>query len=135
VLPVPAARQHFSRQVMQRFRRSCRLYNQCPISLRSERGVRKNFNNILLNPKAIYHVHKSPPLVPILSQINLVHTTPSYFSKTHFCTTLPLSLFLPGFPNKILYAILFVSMRVTFPAHHILLNFIIRIIFCEEHKI
>jgi hypothetical protein len=40
--------------------------------------------NILLNPKVYYSVHQSPLLVPLLSQINPVHTTPFYLFKIHF---------------------------------------------------
>jgi hypothetical protein len=71
----------------------------------------------------------SPPLVPILSQINPVRSTPSssrsiLILSSQLGLSLPGGLFPYGFSTKILYAFLFVFMRATRPAHLILLDFI-----------
>jgi hypothetical protein len=37
-----------------------------------------------MEPEGYYRAHKSPPLVPIFSQINSVINNPFYISKVHF---------------------------------------------------
>jgi hypothetical protein len=56
----------------------------------------QEFPNISWNPMVHYHVHKSPLLVPILNQINPVHSTPSYFSKIHLILSSRLRLGFAG---------------------------------------
>jgi hypothetical protein len=62
--------------------------------------------SILWNPNIHYRVHKSPPLVPILNQINPIHTIPSnpislrsiLILSTHLRLGLTSGLFPSGFP-------------------------------------
>jgi len=83
-----------------------------PSSVAKSRSASEEIPRLIWNPKIHYRVHRSPPLDPILSQVNLVHTFPPIslipilILSSHLPIRLPSGLFPSGPPTKIMNAFL-----------------------------
>jgi hypothetical protein len=121
--------------------KSSNFKEQRPSWETSSHSRNQNIRRHLRNPKAHYRVHNNPPLVPILTHINPLHTFPPHFRKTHPNITFHLSLGLPSgllpsdYPIKTLYTFLISPMRATCPVQLTLLDFITLTIFGEAYKL
>ena len=96
---------------------------------------------IVWKPNVHYRMHKCPPPVLILSQLDLVHTSTSHFLKiqlilsSHLRLGLPSGFFPSGFPTKSLYTSLTSPIRATCPPTQLIpLDFITRAILGEKYR-
>ena len=61
-------------------------------SLEANRSSVRQTPSILWKPRDHYHIQNHLPPVPVLSQSNTVHASPTHFLKTHFNIIVPSSV-------------------------------------------
>jgi hypothetical protein len=104
-------------------------------------SLSKEYPALFMEPEGHYRVHKSPPLDPILSQLNPVHPIDPYLPEVHLIVILPptprssqWSLTF-GSPNQNPVTSLSSPMRATCHAHLILLDLITLAMLGEEYRL
>jgi hypothetical protein len=107
----------------------------------ASRSATREFLNNFWNLKVYYRFQKKPPLVPILSQFDPLHTDLSFSFKIHFniifptmCKSSSWSLNLRLYHQTSIRIRLF-SLHATCPVHLVLLDLIIITILGEVYKL